>query len=314
MAPVIGSGLTKDRDEGCRPDENSSTQKGNTGMTTDLVKLAEAEAANVQATRKHLGFSADLLGDIELVYKAITPLVKSPGGDIDTSDELLAFLAILHELRMCEMLLTKLVVAAMRMYRGDSFTHLRRAIESCAFAVRMSKHRDLSRVWAEGIMDDDAKYKAYRKAFRSDEVFPNENHPDHDPILTDLKDKFDLCSKLIHGSPLGMAGHFATIPREQNTTGKWQINFFDMPQDSFVSSFFHILGTHCLVLRLFGRIVEPYAVDKDVWNEKYEKEYQYVAGKVQRHIQKWLPNIAVLYAARNSGQTLPGLGPAGTGR
>jgi hypothetical protein len=88
-------------------------------LRTDLQKLAEAEAANVKATTKHLGFSAELLRDIESVYRAIPPLAKSPGGDLESSDELLALLAILHELRMCEMLLTKAVVAAMRMYRGD---------------------------------------------------------------------------------------------------------------------------------------------------------------------------------------------------
>jgi hypothetical protein len=170
----------------------------------------------------------------------------------------------------------------------------------------MSKHHELSRSWAEGILGDDAKYRAYRKAFRSEDVFPNEKHPDHDPILTDLKHKFDLCSKLIHGSPLGMAGHFATIPKEESGTRTWYINFFDMPPDSFVSSFFHILGTHCLILRLFARIIEPYVADLNIWKEKYKKEYLYVAGKVQRHMQKWMPNIAALYSARNSGQTLLG--------
>jgi hypothetical protein len=271
-------------------------------MPIKLSELVGAEVTNFNATTKHLGFSAELLKDVETIYESIPPLMKSPGGDIASSDELLAFLAILHELRMCQVLLTKAVLAAMRMYRGDAFTDLRRAIESCAFAVRMSTHHDLSRVWAEGSMDDDGKYKAYRKAFRTDDVFPKQGHVDHDPILTDLRDKFDLCSKLIHGSPMGMAGHFQTSPKE--ASGGWQVNFFDMPQDNFVSCFFHILGTHCLILQMFGRTLQPYAADGDAWKEKYEKEYRYVAGKIQRHIQKWLPNIAALYAARNGGKIL----------
>ena len=271
-------------------------------MATDITKLAEAEALNVKATHKHLGYSADLLGDLESVYKAIPALAKSPGGDISTSDDLLAFISILHELRMCEMLLAKAVIAAMRMYRADSFTCLRRSIEACAFAVRMSKHHDLSRVWAEGGIGGDEKYAAYRKAFRPKDVFPDASHPDHDPALIDLKDKFDICSKTIHGSLLGMAGHFTTVPDEERASGAWRINFFDMPGDSFVSSFFHIIGAHCMLLRLFGKIIEPYAADPATWQEKYEKEYQYVAGKLQRHMQKWLPNIAALYQARNQGK------------
>jgi hypothetical protein len=271
-------------------------------MPTKLLDLVEAEIANFNGTKKYLGFSAKLFKDVETLYESIPPLMKSPGGDIASSDELLVFLAILHELRMSQVLLTKAVLAAMRMYRGDAFTDLRRAIESCAFAVRMSKHHNLSRVWVEGSMDDDAKYRAYRKAFRTEDVFPNEKHVDHDPILTDLRGKFDLCSKLIHGSPMGMAGHFQTSPKEAG--GGWQINFFDMPHDNFVSCFFHILGTHCLILQMFGRILGPYARDSDEWKEKYEKEYKYVAGKIKRHFQKWLPNIAALYSTRNGGAKL----------
>lgn len=266
----------------------------------DLSKLSESEALNVEATTKHLGYSADLLHDLEKLYQVLPALLKSPGGDIATSDELLAFLTILHESRMCEVLLTKSVLSAMRMYQADAFTHLRRAIECSAFAARMGKHHELARVWAEGTRGEDAKYKEYRKAFTSRDVYPDEKHPDHDPILMQLKDAFDLCSKTIHGSPLGMAGHFATVTKQQKADGRWHINFFDMPPDSFVSCFFHILGTHCLILSLFEKTIRPYVADPDAWKEKYEKEYRYAAPKVQRHLQKWLPNIAALYAARNT--------------
>lgn len=271
-------------------------------MTTDLLKLAEAEATNFNATSKHLGDTARLVGDVESIYKVIPSLVKSPGGSIDSSDDLLAFLTIIHESRMCEILLTKGALAAMRMYRGDAFLHLRRAIESCAFAVRISKHHELSRVWAEGTIGDDVKYTAYRKAFRTAQVFPDDKHPDYDPALADLKNKFDLCSKLIHGSPLGIAGHFTTLSKEDKTTGRWHINFFDMPQDAFVSSFFHILGTHCMIVNLFGRMCEPYAGNSETWSKKYVSEYQYVAERVKRHFGKWSGNIAALNVARNKGK------------
>lgn len=272
----------------------------------NISKLMESEATNVSATKKHLGHSADLLHDIEKLYRRIPSLVKSPGGDIASSDEQLTFLTILHESRICDVLLTKAVLAAMRMYLADTVTHLRRAIECCAFATRMSKHHELTRVWAEGNLGDDTKYKAYRNAFTSRDVYPNPSHPDYDPILANLKQQFDLCSKQIHGSLLGMAGHFTTIPnKDTNATKQWQINYFDMPSDMFVSSFFHVLGTHCMILRLFAQIVQPYIMDLDAWREKYDREYRYVAEKIQRHLQQWLPNITALYEARNSGQRLP---------
>ena len=55
-----------------------------------------------------------------------------------------------------------------------------------------------------------------------------------------------------------------------------------------------------MILQLFGRILDPFMTDSSMW----KKEYEYVAGKLQRHMQKWLPNVAALYAARNNGAEL----------
>lgn len=267
-------------------------------MGTKLAELVAAEAYNLAANTKHLGTSAELMSDVESVYEAMMPL-KFPkrstttGGPEGFSDEQLAVSSILNELMMCRMLLTKATLAAMRMYQGDSFTHVRRAVESCAFAVRMSKHHELCRTWHEAGTDN-SRYKAYRDAFRTREVFPNEGHADHDPLLVVLKDRFDHCSKLIHGSVFGMANHFGTVPKGKNRAGKRHVNFFDLPPDSLVSSFLFVLNTHRLILQLFGRILEPYVRDFDRW----KKEYLRVEEKLQRHTQRWTPNIMALNAAR----------------
>src|SRR5579862_1766075 len=196
-------------------------------MATKLAELVECEAANLEATTKHLGASSVLIGDVETLYEKLTPLLKFPGGDLDTSDELMAVVSIIHEFSMCRMLFMKAALAALRMYQGDAFTHLRRAIETCAFAVRMSKHHDLSRVWAEGGTDKDGdgrKYKAYRQAFRTEDAFPNKKHPDYDPRLTNLKGRFELCSKTIHGSIFGMANHFGNVSPDKNTAQTRRVN------------------------------------------------------------------------------------------
>jgi hypothetical protein len=197
-------------------------------MPANLSELVAAEITNLDATTKSLDVSALVISDIESLCEKLTPLIKRPAGNLDSSDELLAVKLIIHELMMCRMLLTNAALAAMRMYQGDAFTHLRRAIETCAFAVRMSKHHDLSRIWAESGLDkngEDTKYRAYRKAFRTADVFPNKDHPDHDPLLTHLKGGFDLCSKTIHGSVFGMAGHFVTS-KNRNAPGSRHVNLF----------------------------------------------------------------------------------------
>lgn len=255
-------------------------------VLTRLTELARAEAANLTATSRFLGVSADLVEDIDSLYVTLPSFAKSRG----SQNERLALELVLRELMVCGMLLTKGTLATLRMYQADAFTDLRRAIESCAFAVRMSKHPDLCTVWAEAGSDkegESAKYKAYREAFRTQDVFPNKTHPDYDPLLSNVKAKFDICSKRIHGSVFGVASHFGIVPKDKAAPGKRQLNFFDMPKDTFVTCFLFMLETHRLILKLFAQTLRPHADDLGKW----ETEYSYVKGKLERHIQKWNRHI-----------------------
>src|SRR5579872_3146902 len=207
---------------------------------TDLTELGPKEAENLDKATKHLKAAALLIGDIELLYAGITPLVTLPAGNIDSPDQLLLSVHITtNQLMMCRMLYTKSVIAALRMYQADSLTHLRRAIETAAFTVRMNKHRHLCKVWA-GAGKDDKTYEAYRDEFRTKDVFPKKGHPDFNPLLLAVKDIFDHASKLIHGSIFGSANHLNLVPKGANTRTTRNINFFDMPPDSFPSTFFVI--------------------------------------------------------------------------
>jgi hypothetical protein len=264
----------------------------------DLKEMAATEATNFTATTEHLGATALLLSDIEGLYEALTPLLKSPEGSTDTSDQVFTINAIFIELMMCRMLLTKAALASLRMYHAEALTHLRRAIEGCAFAVRMSKHPELSRIWAEGGQDkkgEDTRYQRYRKAFKPQDVFPKQGHADHDPLLSQLWGRFDLCSKVIHGSILGVANPVGLVPKNSSTPHIRRINFFDMRPDSFVPTFFYLLRTHIILLSLFGRILKDYAGNLESW----WNEYSYVSKKLDRHREQWKPNITSLIRQRN---------------
>jgi len=113
--------------------------------------LEAAEKLNFQTTLKHLGPTSHLVTDADTLYLKLLKLAKLPVDDArELTDEDIAFASIRHEARMCRMLLNKAVLAAMRGYQGEALTHLRRAIEACAFSVRIGKHHYLSRVWPEG--------------------------------------------------------------------------------------------------------------------------------------------------------------------
>jgi hypothetical protein len=271
---------------------------------TDLTELGPKEATNQNNATKYLKASALLIGDIELLYVGIAPLVKFPGGNLDSPDQLALFVTLAcNQLMMSRMLFTKSVIAALRMYQGDALTHLRRAIEACAFTVRMSKHRNLCKVWSEAGFDDH-KYNAYRKAFRTEDVFPKKGHADFNPLLSVLKDRFDFASKQLHGSIYGMANYFKSGPKDRSTPNVRTINFFDMPPDSFPSTYFMILNTHLTILDLYGQILQPHTTEFAKWKSDDDA----IKERVGRHVAKWMPTIMAWNTARNKKQPNYGSG------
>ncbi|HEY3443632.1 MAG TPA: hypothetical protein VGK29_22935 [Paludibaculum sp.] len=223
-------------------------------MLTTLRELAEAETKNFELSTGALGPSIGILNAFEKAYGSLPPLVSLPEGGLE-SDETMAVYAVLHELAFCRRQLTMSVLTLLRAYQGDAMLHLRRAIEACAFAVRMNKHHEVVRAWLSA-SDDDAAYERYRGAFRTKDLFPNANHPDHDPVLTELKSHYDQCSKLMHGSIFGMGGHFE-YPDSSGVS--FQVKFFDLaPDHSLIVVLYLILASHRQFLQLFGNMLRPY--------------------------------------------------------
>jgi hypothetical protein len=158
----------------------------------------------------------------------------------------------------------------------------------------MSRHRNLCKVWSEAAFDE-KKYSTYRKAFRTEDGFPKKGHADFSPLLSTLKDTFDLASKQLHGSVYGMANHFQSVPRDRNAPNTRNVNFFDMPPESFPSTYVTILNTHLLVLDLYGRILEPHLTDFSQW----KADYGLIKERVGRHVKSWGPIIMAWNKARN---------------
>jgi hypothetical protein len=173
------------------------------------------------------------------------------------------------------------VLTLPRGYQGDAMLHLRRAIEGCAFAVRMSKHHETCRVWMNASLNDTA-YMAYREAFRTRDIFPSNKHPDHEPMLHELKSHYDHCSKIMHGSIFGMAGHF-DYPDSRKLS--FNLNFFDLrPDHSVISALYLIFDSHKRILHLLGRILEPYTGDRiPPWQARRNS----VEAKLDVHREMW---------------------------
>jgi hypothetical protein len=276
-------------------------------VPTDLRELLANERSNFEATSKFMGHSFALIKDLETVYElAVKQIKRIPTGT--TSDSDLAFHAVLNQFMISRMLLTQAASAVLKMYQGDALMHLRKAIEMCAFAVRISKHQELGRVWLEAGLDPEnemmkTKYRAYRKAFRTELIFPASGEPDHDPGLTDLKQKWEICSKPVHGSIFGIANFISNARKAGTGT---TIAFFDLPHGSLQSMFLYVVTTHLTILKLFTPAIGGYMDDQTLWS----KELKYASEKASRFLGAWTPNIMALRAARK-GKLKPRTGSQG---
>jgi hypothetical protein len=253
-------------------------------MPTSLEELSHTEALNFAESSRVLQESIGLVGEIEALYELLPPQLCWPPSGAN-SDEATSMLAAAHELGFCRRQLSIGVLTLFRAYWGDSLTHLRRAIEACAFAVRMMKHHNLIRDWQDAATSDIA-YANYRRSFKAKDLFPDSAHADHDPILSELKDSYDLCSKTIHGSIFGLAGHFRH-PNPENAS--FEVNFFDLPENGeLISTYFLHLNSHKRMVRLFEKSLKGYATGDFV---AWEVRMNAVEATLAIHSNTWSKRI-----------------------
>jgi hypothetical protein len=253
----------------------------NRTVTSSFQEVAENESKNLQVSVDSLGDTVSLIHDFESVYDSLPPIMTLPAGGPE-SDEKMAVVAIIHLMAFCRRQLTMGCLTLMRAQQGDSLLHLRRAIECCAFAVRIWKHNELARVWLNAV-DGGEAYKTFRKAFGPGKIFPKPEDPDYERLLDELYERYDRCSMKAHPNVYGMGGHFDYGDSTEKFS--FSLNFFDLPPDhSLISGIYLMFDSHKRMLRLFGRMLERYAGDR---MQKWRNDYGYVDAKLDVHREQW---------------------------
>jgi hypothetical protein len=167
-------------------------------------------------------------------------------GDVETNEAAFAAGLCGNLVSICRRQLTLGTLTLLRGYRNESLLHLRRAIETCAYAAKMTKHPQMAKVWLRAGADEGA-FELFRKKFVK--VFPAD-----DPLLSVLGEHYDICSKAMHSSVYGLA-HYLAQSRRVPT-------LFDIGTDAkLVGSFITAVGVHFVMVRLFYRLLKPYTVD-----------------------------------------------------
>jgi hypothetical protein len=230
------------------------------GPIRSVTRLANIESANLENALRLLGDTYDLVTELEGLYDRLPDLCQFPN-DVDTNDSTFAAGLNGHLVWMCRRQLTLGILTLLRGHRGDSWLHLRKALETCAYAAKMGKHPHMARVWIQAGNDEKA-FEKFREKFIK--IFPDE-----DPRLKKMGEHFDRCSKAMHSSIYGMAAYFAAHVSKGSPSGAG-LDIFDVRSNAIsVGEFMVTVDIYLVMLRVFEGLLKPYAGDrlKD-WTEQ----------------------------------------------
>jgi hypothetical protein len=255
-----------------------------------VYKLAAEEQKNLNNSLAVLGDTYDSLTDIERLYDSLPYLCLFPN-DAGTNDKTLAAGLGGNLVLICRRQLTLGMLTLLRGYGNDSQIHLRKALETCAFAARMGKHPHMARVWMHAGNDEEA-FEKFRKTFTK--LFP-----DDDPQLKILGGHYDTCSKAMHSGIFGVAHYFAHPRRTPSATS---IDVFDVGTNAkLVATFMTAGSVHLIMLRVFDRLLKAYTGDRI---QPWVAELAAVEERFRSKHRHWQPLIdAEVQRLRDAGAT-----------
>ena len=240
--------------------------------------LASEESVNVS---RHLALLGDdgyqLVTMVEALYDALPSMCRFPL-DVVTNDDAHAAGINAHLMMICRRQLTVGILTLMRGYRVDALAHLRKAVELCAFTVKMAKHPHMSRTWLVA-GNSDAAWDKFRDKF-------TKLWPDDDPQVKSLEYTFDEASKAMHSSVYSVA-HY--LSEKRRVDGFPDIGVFDLTSDAtFYAYFIRFIDCHLTILALFQRTLKKYTGDTGA--SLLRLEGAKVAFSVKH--REWMPVVA----------------------
>jgi hypothetical protein len=240
-----------------------------------VLRLAAEEQSNLDRHLKLLGDTYGLTTQLESLYDTLPKQCRFPL-DVATNDAGHAAGLNAHLMFPCRRELTTGLLTLLRGYRIDSLYHLRKAIETCAFAAKISRHPAMSRVWLQAGTSEEG-WNKFREKFVK--LFPKD-----DRELTFLSGAFDEASEAMHGSIYSVA-HYLLEKRRTDAVPTSDV--FDIGNDGvLVAQFIRTIDCHLTILIVFQRILKPYA-SVGAWSNQLDSAK---ASFGDKH-QQWLPLV-----------------------
>jgi len=243
----------------------------------EIEQVHEIDEANYELSKRLLGDSFSIVQNLLDLYSELGRLIE--GTLVKPPNELV--IAVQFVLA-CRYQLTLGALTAFRGHLTDSSAYTRKAIELCGFAWGVKQDPDLASLWINA-GDTEAAYSAYENKFRTGKLFPKGHH-----VLRELRNRYDVCSKLSHPSIYSLSRHIQADP----SAATIRLNYSELkPQDPSepIRTLLVIVDTHFGILRIFEEIFSDLiAHDRSTW----EIRRNAVDAQIGLHRSKWRSVIA----------------------
>lgn len=237
----------------------------------EIDRFHEIEVNNYRASKKYLGDTITLIQDLHSLYCKLNNLldaaIKNSG--VEPTDEQSAISTFLTA---SDHYLTIATLAMLRGHLTDTYSHLRKSIELCAFAARVKKHPHLVTEYLSASKDD-ASYKQYLEKFSGGKLFSGNG-----PLLEELGQQYDRCSKLSHSSVYFLAKR---LTKAKDETGPYaSFHHFELSDEdpgALIKILFIVVETHLKIIEVFAGILSSEIAHDQ---KSFEQQKEAVRNKI----------------------------------
>lgn len=145
--------------------------------------------------REYLGPTTNLIEELLNLHKLLGELFESSKISLDAHQQL----ALLHCMQACRYQFLMGALTCLRAHPIDQSSYRRKAIEFCAFAIKMARNPEHAKTWIEAV-NSNGKYDQYESAFKINAII-TEACEIFDPRL---KKMYGFLSQQVHASPFAI--------------------------------------------------------------------------------------------------------------
>ena len=161
----------------------------------DIDYLRASDEYAYKEVREYLGSTTNLIEELLALHELLGELLGRSKSTLDTNQQL----ALLNCMQACRYQFLMGTLTCLRAHPIDQSSYRRKAIEFCAFAIKIVRSPEHAKLWLEAV-NSNGKYDQYESAFKINAII-TEACEIFDPRL---KKMYGILSQQVHASPFAI--------------------------------------------------------------------------------------------------------------